>query len=831
MDSQSCINRRWSGKLRAPALTAGILVVLLSHVVALSTEPSYLQLRDGSGGFGHLAGFADGGYLIWQSEGFDRPFEFPLDSVQSISRAASEKTLLSGQRTSGSASIDRAAWAIHISGQKQIVGFPMELDSHHLRWSSELLGLITLERQRALRIERLEATNSQPTEASIAEWKPRSQPSDWQLTDHGCSTSVRGAICAAALPAFHPCGYAMRIRWRGTANFVVGMGPAQPPRANQGLRQIPMVDGPEIRPGLMQDNPLAIEAWAGKLFFVQNTGKQMESATLGDFGDQSGALHLVVYPASESSPATVEILGGPRFELKRIENSPVPRLLGGPRFELKRIENSQVPRLQEIVVRNLGGFVSIDDFAVRTVDRHQATDQRARKSDLSFTDGRISSGGIVDWDIDAGTVSIQDGNSTQVIPEAQLLSARFLPADNQNLKTTGKTSSSESWEAVVAETDFPKHLQAQLWDLILRDGSRLRASLLQARERRLLVGVQGISGVLDISADSLVELVAADDSARSSRLEPPAASHCAFVGSSQFKGSLVAAPDTFRQTGVFWQPNSSRTSSELQLGVSAELHFAHAKPRVNRDATIEISAGLSRGGNNQSKNERNSRLSPDTVTAAENAAADKRNSPRLTSDAYTIELTSGDKLQISLLAMDEERIYIGSPTLPSKELPHAWVQRVIFSETPTNVVMSQQQKERLLTVPRNDVHDPPTHLLISRSGDILRGNGLSLVDGKLQLEVRGRQVQLPLEGLSELVWLHQKAWEAAPADGALSIRVEGTDSSSNVVSSLRLQDGVLIGESQILGQVEWALSQVSKVVVGMAARDRSLELRLAPAPQ
>lgn len=812
MDSQFCSNRRWSGKLRAAALTACILVVLLSHVVAHSTEPSYLQLRDGSSGFGHLAGFADGGYLIWQSEGFDRPFEFPLDSVQSISRAASEERLLSGQRTSGSASIDRAAWAIHISGQKQIVGFPVELGSHHLLWRSELLGLITLERQRALRIERLEANNSQPAGSSIAEWKPRSRPSDWQLTDHACSTSVRGAICAAALPAFHPCGYAMRIRWRGTANFVVGMGPAQPPRANQGLRQIPMVDGPEIRPGLMQDNPLAIEAWAGKLFFVQNTGKQMESATLGDFGDQSGALHLVVYPASESSPAAVEILGGPRFELKRIDNSPVPRL-------------------EEIVVRNLGGFVSIDDFAVRAVDRRQVTDQRARKSDLSFTDGRISSGGIVDWDIDAGTVSIQDGNSTQVIPEAQLLSARFLPADNQNLKTTGKTSSSESWEAVVAETDFPKHLQAQLWDLILRDGSRLRASLLQARERRLLIGVQGISGVLDISADSLVELVAADDSALSSPLEPPAASHCAFVGSSQLKGTLAVAPDTFRQTGVFWQPRSSRTSSELQLGVSAELHFVHDRPQANRDSTTEISAGLSRGSNKQSETERISRPNPDTGSATENAAADKRNSSRLSSDAYTIELTSGDKLQISLLAMDEERIYIGSPTLPSKELPHAWVQRVIFSETSTNVVMSQQQKERLLTVPRNDIHNPPTHLLISRSGDVLRGNGLSLVDGKLQLEVRGRQVQLPLEGLSELIWLHQKAWEAAPSDGALSIRVEGTDSSSTMVSSLRLQDGVLLGESQILGQVEWALSQVSKVVVGMAARDRSLELRLAPAPQ
>ena len=57
--------------------------------------------------------------------------------------------------------------------------------------------------------------------------------------------------------------------------------------------------------------------------------------------------------------------------------------------------------------------------------------------------------------------------------------------------------------------------------------------------------------------------------------------------------------------------------------------------------------------------------------------------------------------------------------------------------------IDEAKRDRLLTLPRTQRDSPPTHLIISKNGDFLRGRIIEMDEARLQVEVRLEVKEIP----------------------------------------------------------------------------------------
>ena len=68
--------------------------------------------------------------------------------------------------------------------------------------------------------------------------------------------------------------------------------------------------------------------------------------------------------------------------------------------------------------------------------------------------------------------------------------------------------------------------------------------------------------------------------------------------------------------------------------------------------------------------------------------------------------------------------------------------------------LTATKRNRLLTLPRMQRDNPPTHLIRSRYGDYLRGRIVGMDENNLQVEVRLETKIIPRERVARIIWLH-----------------------------------------------------------------------------
>ncbi|MGE5195158.1 MAG: redoxin domain-containing protein, partial [Deltaproteobacteria bacterium] len=116
--------------------------------------------------------------------------------------------------------------------------------------------------------------------------------------------------------------------------------------------------------------------------------------------------------------------------------------------------------------------------------------------------------------------------------------------------------------------------------------------------------------------------------------------------------------------------------------------------------------------------------------------------------------------------IDEEGVRIRTAISDSTFVPHSRIKAVeLTNESASSLRLNKIKRERLLTLPRMQKDSPPTHLIRSRNGDILRGRVIALDDAKLTVEVRLENKEIPRERIAQIIWLHADEFgETAAAD-------------------------------------------------------------------
>ncbi len=165
-------------------------------------------------------------------------------------------------------------------------------------------------------------------------------------------------------------------------------------------------------------------------------------------------------------------------------------------------------------------------------------------------------------------------------------------------------------------------------------------------------------------------------------------------------------------------------------------------------------------------------------------------------------------------------------------MPHDKVKAVELVEQPPNptVRLTRSKRERLLTLPRMQKPDPPSHLVRSTNGDYVRGRVLKLDEKTLQLEVRLETKEVPRSRVSQIIWLHADELDASkkapqpPPAGATRVQVLRNDGVRLTFQADRFSDGALSGKSDVLGPCTVKLDQADQILIGGAIEQAAAQL-------
>jgi thiol-disulfide isomerase/thioredoxin len=116
-------------------------------------------------------------------------------------------------------------------------------------------------------------------------------------------------------------------------------------------------------------------------------------------------------------------------------------------------------------------------------------------------------------------------------------------------------------------------------------------------------------------------------------------------------------------------------------------------------------------------------------------------------------LFSGDCFPAMVRRGDAEEFFFESTLFPKQSIEQALVRGVRFVDYRGVDKIDRATRLRLLTLPRVQRNNPPTHLVVSRDGDLLRGKLIHFDRDQLVLDVRGEQRTVLVKNIAELIAL------------------------------------------------------------------------------
>jgi thiol-disulfide isomerase/thioredoxin len=116
-------------------------------------------------------------------------------------------------------------------------------------------------------------------------------------------------------------------------------------------------------------------------------------------------------------------------------------------------------------------------------------------------------------------------------------------------------------------------------------------------------------------------------------------------------------------------------------------------------------------------------------------------------------LVSGDCFPATIESSTVEQLYFNSPLFETKSIGANMVRGIRLVDYTGAEKIDRSTRNHLLTLPRLQRKNPPTHLVVSRDGDLLRGKLTSLDRDQLEIDVRGERRTILVKNIAELVWL------------------------------------------------------------------------------
>jgi thiol-disulfide isomerase/thioredoxin len=390
-------------------------------------------------------------------------------------------------------------------------------------------------------------------------------------------------------------------------------------------------------------------------------------------------------------------------------------------------------------------------------------------------DGGVVYGDIVRYEAAARQFVVHTGTEEKAIRGDQMLSAVLTPAA----------------QAPAADIRLGCH-----------DGSRMSGQIAEVRSGQFHIARAGIAEPVVVPAADVRFLVGAVGERQGPQDQPK-------IGRLELKGvrshgTLVDAKENEQTICLVWQPRQSTTSSPLEEGVSGRIVYRDPPPPAPPPLQARRRPGLM------------DRFMQSFTAPPQNAVP-----ARLAGYPHALFLTAGDRIPCSVFRIDEEGVHFTSPVVQSETVPHVQIKALELVPRTVGPLLEEEKRLRLLTLPRMQKNNPPTHLIASTSGDYLRARVEKMDPQTVYAETRLETKRLPRGRVACIIWLHperkdKKQLMAGTALKPAPVRVQTVRADGVRLTFVphELANNSLLGTSELLGECKVDLSTVDRVLLG-----------------
>lgn len=507
------------------------------------------------------------------------------------------------------------------------------------------------------------------------------------------------------------------------------------------------------------------EVWENEIVVQRETEKEADVANLQKVSGKSGKLHLQAFLDQKKGRMLVFSSSGDQLADLTVQSSR-PQVLGG------------------IQLTNRSGNVCLERLQIGRWNGDLPKAAETNRSRIHGSNGTITYGLLKTYDPENHEFVIDDQGNIQRIPEDQVHDL-FLSQP----------------------AEFPaRDLRA-----VLRSGMKVSGNIVRIDETTVTMKSPAVADPVNIPLDDLQSFVilaakteAPESPQRHGRLEAPGL---------RLHGCLIDAVER-EQRCLVWQPARSNTPGALQRGVSARIIYKEQAPApqitAQQQAAMQAPVRMRRGGLVGQIQ--------DIFSDGQPANSGKKSQKSLP----VLHLRTGDKLPCTVTSIDEQGVHFESKNSSTTFVPHDQIQALeLISDAPPAQIQALK-KERLLTLPRMQRDNPPTHLVRSIDGDYLRGKIVSMDDTQLQIEIRLDPKIVRRDRIVRILWLHPgmnadstNAENQGTAD-ANRIQVLPADGNRLTFVPQQVSDSILSGRSEYLGECQADLRQVDQIMIGAA---------------
>jgi peroxiredoxin len=541
-----------------------------------------------------------------------------------------------------------------------------------------------------------------------------------------------------------------------------------------------------------------LEVWNRNIVLVRETRNEADLARLIELGDKTNQIELQILLDQQLGLAVVRDVHG--------------RFLGKVKVAAK--QDQPLPGLHII---NHGPALTVERLQVYRWDGVSMLTQ----TDLRQVVKRSGASEVDNWIVG------YDAQQKRFATQAKDGASSAVDADDLAFGSFG----GEVIEGAGEEQDLP--------EVILATGSRLRGQWLASKEGSMGVRSAWLAEDLRFSPKLLASIVGS--SAAHSTASTEHRYGILKTGDSELMGYLVEDSDRAGVECLQWHLSGSQNASSLLPSAQGSINYRLSLSESQIGSANRVSAQTSRIN-------REKGVQP---TDLERSATSE------------ILFASGDTIDAIVDRIDESNVYFNSELtkvvrVPQERLDSAWLNPIRGAVKSTKL----DHLEELLTVPRIQTNDPPTHLLMAVSGDYLRGRLIKLDKDTLVFEVRGQRTSIPRSQVAQIIWLQPPAPQTAapsappnkptpetPSPEKPSFEKSAVDAGDYMLHVIQpdrrltfsptgIEGNQLRGKSELLGDCVVPIKNVSQLLFGpdlqrsiQDARKNPWTLQLARLPR
>ena len=511
------------------------------------------------------------------------------------------------------------------------------------------------------------------------------------------------------------------------------------------------------------------EVWENEIVIQRETEKEADVVSLQKVAGKSGRLHLQAFLDQKIGRMIVLSSNGDPLADLTVETNK-PQVLGG------------------VQLTNRSGDVRLERLQIGRWNGEVPKTAETKKSRIHGNDGTITYGSLTSYDAEKHEFVMGDDANPQRIAEDQVHDIFLSQPTNV----------------------IPRSLRA-----VFLTGMKISGELIRVEDNKAVLNSPGILEPIVIPLDSLQSLVVLTP-----KTDPPELpQRRGRLGATAVRlhGCLVDGTEGESRCLV-WQPNRSSTASPLQKGISATIVYKDpppppAVPQQIQQQQLQVQARARRAGGLVGQIQ-------DMFTDGQPMNPKRKHDSK---PEPVLHLRTGDKLPCTVTGIDERGVTFESKKSDATFIPHDQIQALeLISDAPPTQIQTLK-KQRLLTLPRMQRDNPPSHLIRSVDGDYLRGRIVSMDEAQLQIELRLEPKIIRRDRIVRILWLHPEPENpestAEVKEGSADAnRVQALLSEGNRLTFLpeRVAGPVLSGRSEFLGACRVEMSDVDQLMIGGA---------------